>query len=150
MPKPCRISLLATVLFSSALGVRFGAAPEVVAFTHVAVVDPGGTATERDRTVVVTGDRIAEIARTSEVRIPPGARVVDATGHRLGRPLRGSRVTTTDTIGMSEIRGVPVHRTVRLGALPMNREREPSLRASCAPGGRSHARWENRARRRRS
>ena len=76
---PYRISLLATALFLSALGVRFGAAPEVVAFTHVAVVDPRGTATERDRTVVVTGDRIAEVGRTSEVRIPPG--VVDATGH---------------------------------------------------------------------
>jgi imidazolonepropionase-like amidohydrolase len=71
------------LLFSSALGVRSHAAPEVVAFTHVAVVDPGGTAPERDRTVVVTGDRIAEIGRTGEVRIPPGARVVDATGKYL-------------------------------------------------------------------
>ena len=82
-PDKYRISLLATALFLSAFGVRFGAAPEVVAFTHVAVVDPRGTATERDRTVVVTGDRIAEVGRTSEVRIPPGARVVDATGKYL-------------------------------------------------------------------
>jgi hypothetical protein len=47
MSKPYRISLLATALFLSGSGVRFGAAPESVAFTHVAVVDPGGTGTER-------------------------------------------------------------------------------------------------------
>ena len=45
MTTPFRISLLATALFSSALGARLQPAPEVVAFTHVAVVDPGGTAT---------------------------------------------------------------------------------------------------------
>ena len=78
-----RISLLATALFSSASGVRPHAAPETVAFTHVAVVDPGGTVTQSDRAVVVTGDRIAEIGRTGAVRIPPGARVVDATGKYL-------------------------------------------------------------------
>jgi hypothetical protein len=40
MTRPFRIWLLAAALFSSALGVRPHAAPEVVAFTHVAVVDP--------------------------------------------------------------------------------------------------------------
>ena len=71
MRKPYRISLLATALFSSALGVRFGAAPEVVAFTHVAVVDPGGTATERDRTVVapaIGSPRSAEPVRCASRR----------------------------------------------------------------------------------
>lgn len=79
MTRPFRISLLVTALFSSALGAR-QPGPAVVAFTHVAVVDPGGTPTERDRTVVVSGARISEIGRTGEVRVPPGARVVDATG----------------------------------------------------------------------
>ena len=80
MTKPFRISLLATALFSSTLGARVQPAPEVMAFTHVAVVDPGGTATQREATIVVTGDRISEIGSTGQVRIPPGARVVDATG----------------------------------------------------------------------
>ena len=80
MTKPFRISLLATALFSSTLGAGLQPAPEVVAFTRVAVVDPGGTATRRDTTVVVTGDRISEIGSTGEVRIPAGARVVDAAG----------------------------------------------------------------------
>jgi imidazolonepropionase-like amidohydrolase len=80
MTKPFRIALLATALFSSAVSARLQPPPAVVAFTHVAVVDPGGTATQRDRTVVVTGDRIAEIGRTGEVSIPPAARVIDATG----------------------------------------------------------------------
>jgi imidazolonepropionase-like amidohydrolase len=80
MTRPFRIALLATTLFSSAVGARLQPAPAVVAFTHVAVVDPAGTATERDRAVVVTADRIAQIGRTGEVSIPPAARVIDATG----------------------------------------------------------------------
>ena len=83
MPKLYLFSLLATAVLSSALGVHFAAAPEAVVFTHVAIVQPGRTATEPDRTVVVIGDRIAEIGRTGEVPIPPGARVVDATGKYL-------------------------------------------------------------------
>lgn len=83
MTRPFRISLLATVLLSSASAVRPHAQPQVVAFTHAAIVDPGGASTMRDRTVVVTGDRIAEIGRTGEVSIPPGAGVVDATGKYL-------------------------------------------------------------------
>ena len=61
MTSPFRISLLVTALFSSALGARSQLAPEVIAFTHAALVDPGGAATVRDRTVVVTGDRISEL-----------------------------------------------------------------------------------------
>ena len=79
MNSPFRISLLVTALFSSALGARLQFAPEVVAFTHAAVVDPRGAATARDRTVVVTGDRISEIGMTGQVRLPRGARVVDAS-----------------------------------------------------------------------
>jgi imidazolonepropionase-like amidohydrolase len=82
MPNRYLISLLATALFSSALGAR-QPAPAGVAFTHVSVVDPGGSATLPDRTVVVTGDRISEIGSTAQVRIPPGARVFDATGKYL-------------------------------------------------------------------
>ena len=83
MPNRCWISLLVTALFSSAMGARVQPAAEVVAFTHAAVVDPGGAVAARDRTVVVTGDRITEIGVTGQVRIPPGARVVDATGKYL-------------------------------------------------------------------
>ena len=53
-----RISVLATALFSSASGARLQPAPDVVAFTQVAVVNAGGSATLPDSTVVVTGDRI--------------------------------------------------------------------------------------------
>jgi imidazolonepropionase-like amidohydrolase len=82
MPNRYLISLLATALFSSAIGAR-QPAPAIVAFTRVSVVDPGGSPTLPDRTVVVIGDRISEIGSTAQVRIPPGARVVDATGKYL-------------------------------------------------------------------
>ena len=87
MPNRYWILILATALCSLGLGAR-QPAPEVVAFTHVAVVHPGGTPTERDRTVVVTRHRISEIDGTGEVRVPPGARVVDATGKYLIPGLR--------------------------------------------------------------
>lgn len=76
-----RISLLAIALFSAAAGAP-QPAQDVVVFTHVAIVDPGGAQTQTDRTVVVTGDRITEIGG-AQVRIPAGARVVDATGKYL-------------------------------------------------------------------
>lgn len=82
MTKAFGISLLATALFSSTFGTRLQRAPDIVALTHVAVVNPGG-ATQRDRTVVVIGDRISTIGSTDQVRIPSGARVVDARGKYL-------------------------------------------------------------------
>jgi imidazolonepropionase-like amidohydrolase len=83
MTRSFSTALLVAVLFSSATSARLQPAPSAVAFTHVAVVDPGGTATQWDRTVVVTGERIAQIGQTGEVSIPSGARVIDATGRYL-------------------------------------------------------------------
>jgi len=83
MRKPFLIAVLAIALFSAAAIARLQPAPAVVALTHVAIVDPSGTATQRDRTVVVSGDRIAQIGGTGEVTIPPAARVIDGTGKYL-------------------------------------------------------------------
>ena len=83
MTRPFSMTLLAVSLLASSVGARLQPAPPVVAFTHVAIVDPGGTATQRNRTVVVAGDRIAHIGGTDEVNIAPAARVIDATGKYL-------------------------------------------------------------------
>jgi Amidohydrolase family len=53
-------------------------------FTHVTVVDVTAADSRRaaqpDRTVVISGSRITALGRTGKVRIPAGARVVDAAG----------------------------------------------------------------------
>jgi imidazolonepropionase-like amidohydrolase len=54
-----------------------------VAFVHVTVIDGTGAAARSDQTVVTSGDRIIAAGRSRSVRIPPGARVMDATGRFL-------------------------------------------------------------------
>jgi imidazolonepropionase-like amidohydrolase len=53
---------------------------DVFAFSHVTLIDATGAPARRDMTVVVVGTRIAAIGKSGRVRIPEGARVVDATG----------------------------------------------------------------------
>src|SRR5215207_41210 len=61
-----------------------GGRPRSLAFTHVTVVDvtarEPARALEPDRTVVVTGNRIAAVGPSGRVRVPDGAEVVDASG----------------------------------------------------------------------
>lgn len=56
------------------------AQPKQLVFTHVTVIDATGAPANSDMTVVITGDRITEIGKTSKVSVPKNAQVVDATG----------------------------------------------------------------------
>ena len=51
-----------------------------IALTHVTVIDGTGAPPKLDMTVVITGYRIAEIAKTSTVGSPRFSRTIDATG----------------------------------------------------------------------
>lgn len=51
-----------------------------LAFTHATVIDMTGAPAKPNMTVVITGDRITAIGRTGRVRIPQGAKVIDASG----------------------------------------------------------------------
>jgi imidazolonepropionase-like amidohydrolase len=53
----------------------------VVALLHVTVVDGTGAPPQRDRTVLLEGNRIAAVGPADEVRIPSGARELDLQGH---------------------------------------------------------------------
>jgi hypothetical protein len=57
--------------------------PTSLAFTHVTVIDMTGAPPKHDMTVVIAGGLIAALGRTGRVRIPRGARVVDAAGEYL-------------------------------------------------------------------
>ncbi|MEK6325324.1 MAG: amidohydrolase family protein [Acidobacteriota bacterium] len=54
--------------------------PRPLMFTHVTVIDATGAPANSDMTVMIFGDRITELGKTREVRLPKDAQVVDATG----------------------------------------------------------------------
>ena len=54
--------------------------PKALVFTHVTIIDATGAPANSDMSVVIIGDRISELGRTRDVRIPEDAQVVDATG----------------------------------------------------------------------
>ena len=78
MPKLLLGAILATVAVA--------AEPATLALTHVVVIDGDGTRAQPDLTVLIGGDRIASMGK--KVRVPPGARVVNARGKFLKRPLQ--------------------------------------------------------------
>ena len=55
----------------------------VFAITHVTVIDGTGAPPKTNQTVLVAGDRITAIGAVDAVRIPRGARTIDATGRFL-------------------------------------------------------------------
>ena len=57
--------------------------PRLLVLTHVTVIDTTGAPPKFDRTVVIAGDRITEIGKNGEVKIPRGARIVAASGKYL-------------------------------------------------------------------
>lgn len=54
--------------------------PAPLVLAHVTIVDVTGGPSRADMTVVIRGDRIAEIGKTGETLPPPDATVVDASG----------------------------------------------------------------------
>ncbi|HJU65974.1 MAG TPA: amidohydrolase family protein [Gemmatimonadaceae bacterium] len=56
-------------------------ADSVVALTHVKLIDGTGAAPKDDQTIIIRGNRIAEVGPASRVRTPAGARVMELRGH---------------------------------------------------------------------
>jgi hypothetical protein len=54
--------------------------PAPLAMTGVTVIDATGAPARSGMTIVLTGGRITAVGRTDQVVVPPGARIVDATG----------------------------------------------------------------------
>lgn len=54
--------------------------PKPLILTHVTVIDATGAPASSDMTVIIIGDRITEIGKTRQVRLPKDAQVVDGTG----------------------------------------------------------------------
>jgi imidazolonepropionase-like amidohydrolase len=52
----------------------------ILAISDVTVIDATGAPAKPDMTVIITGDRITEIAQTGKVVIPKNAQVIDGKG----------------------------------------------------------------------
>jgi hypothetical protein len=76
------VLLLCFLLASCAapLATRPGTEPASLALTHVSVIPMHGGTPLRDQTVLIHGARITRIGPAEDVRLPSGARVVDARG----------------------------------------------------------------------
>jgi imidazolonepropionase-like amidohydrolase len=70
------------LLLAAALGIPRAAPAQDIAITHVNVVDVRSGALQRDRLVVLHGDRIAAV-EPGAARVPAGARIVDGRGRFL-------------------------------------------------------------------
>jgi imidazolonepropionase-like amidohydrolase len=57
--------------------------PKPLVFSHVTVVDVAGASVKPDRTVVVIGNRVADVGDTRSISIPTESQVVDAAGRYL-------------------------------------------------------------------
>lgn len=56
------------------------AKPTSIVLVHVTIIDTTGGASKPDMTVVITGNRIAEVAKSDAIHIPKNAGIVDANG----------------------------------------------------------------------
>lgn len=77
---------LGIFLFSSAIAVAFSAGnaqEHALAITHVNVIDATGAPVQPDATVIVRGNRIVTVGKSSEVKIPGDAQVIEARGKYL-------------------------------------------------------------------
>ena len=75
----CLLMLL-TSGSSLAAHQRQATATNILAFTGVNVINTTGTPLQNDMTVVIRNDRIVALGKTGRIRIPQGARIVDARG----------------------------------------------------------------------
>jgi hypothetical protein len=73
-------SLLIAVAAACAGMAKAGAPGATLAITHVTVVDVAGGPSRADQTVLISGNRIVQVAPAAQVRVPRGARVVDGAG----------------------------------------------------------------------
>jgi len=71
------------ILLTSFASTQTNPASATTAITHVTVVNPGAASVRPDQTVIISGDRIAEVRNASDIQPPKGARVIDATGKYL-------------------------------------------------------------------
>ena len=77
------LNLMSTIIFAQTTQTERTSRPQTLALTHVTVIDATGAPLMPDMTVIVTGERITAIGKSGTIRLPRGARVVNAAGKYL-------------------------------------------------------------------
>ena len=96
---PVTIGLLCSILASrqpSSTSASAGTATRLVYITHVTVIDTETGKEARDRTVVISGDRISEVEDSKNVKPVSAAKIVDGSGKYLIPGLWDMHVHTWD------------------------------------------------------
>lgn len=75
-----RLFVLPCMLFFLSAFPAFSANQSPLALTHVTVIDATGAPAQPDLTVIIIANRIAELGKSTQIRIPKDAQVIDATG----------------------------------------------------------------------
>jgi hypothetical protein len=83
VPKSIPRSLLFPLLFLFLLASCSKPHPATIAITHATVIDATGGPPQPNSTVLIDNEKIYAVGPDSSLEIPPGARVVDATGKYL-------------------------------------------------------------------
>ena len=119
MWKAMVLALSVTLLFVA--GPRLhGPALDSFALVHVSIIDVNAGMVRPGMTVLVAGDRIAEVGPAEQLSVPAGARVIDATGKFLIPGLWDMHVhwydkqllklfTANGVTGVRQMFGYPVH-----------------------------------------
>jgi imidazolonepropionase-like amidohydrolase len=102
MRRPCIVWAATLACFASAFqaGAQAsnpGQQPATIAFVNVNVVALDHEGVERDRSVLVRGDRIIAVGIKSDVEVPSGAVVIDGAGKYLTPGLTDAHVHLTGT-----------------------------------------------------
>ena len=98
---------LLLIVTALAVGTTHASAQNVVAITHVSVIDVRDSLPRRDQTVITRGSSIIAAAPSASARIPAGARVIDGRGKYLIPGLWDMHVHTV-TIGGRDLLGLYV------------------------------------------
>jgi len=78
--KNLALLFLTLLFFFSNAQQRPNAKQNILAFTHVTLIDATGAPAHSDMTVVIIGERMTEINESGKTRVPQDAQVVNATG----------------------------------------------------------------------
>ena len=109
-----------------------------IAIQHVTVINVQSGARSADQTVVITGNKITQVGRSTDVKTPAGARVVDGTGKFLIPGLweahsHAIHVSFERTLPALVARGVTDDRDMGTPIPYLLREREAVAKGMLAP-----------------
>ncbi len=83
MRRTLALLLIALLPVLAVAQTRQAAQPQVLALTHVNIIDMTSARPKLDMTLIIVGNRIAAIGKTRKVRVPKNAQVINATSRYL-------------------------------------------------------------------